>query len=47
MVMCGKNIQIVKPEIRGKVTEQASDLVYLENTISKLKKDTKRVTKTQ
>jgi hypothetical protein len=47
MVMCGKNIQIVKPEIRGKVTEQAPDLVYLENMISEPKKDTNRVAKTQ
>jgi hypothetical protein len=31
MIMCGGNIQIVKPEICSKVTEQAPGLVYLEN----------------
>jgi hypothetical protein len=34
MVMCGENIQIVKPEICGKATEQVPDLIYLENMIS-------------
>jgi hypothetical protein len=47
MGMCGRNIQTLKPEIHGKGTEQAPDLIYLENMISELKKGTNKVTTTQ
>jgi hypothetical protein len=39
MGMCGRSIQNVKAEISGKIIEEVSDYIHLENIISELMKD--------
>jgi hypothetical protein len=39
MGICGINIQRVNTEIYGKVIEEVSDFIYLENIISELMND--------